>query len=124
VAQEKRIETNIPIVDLFPAGSTRSAEPERKEAVVDLSGGSSSFVLLVQGSDPDSLWSSYEIVIWTSEGRERWRSRDLRQNEFGSFNLSFPSNFLEDGHYILTLYGVNSGEREEIGESRFSVRHE
>jgi len=72
--------------------------------------------------EPAEQYSSYQVVLQTAEGQNVYRSSTPR----GSLSnklivLTFPSNMLHQGDYILRLNGRSADATEEVEAYFFSV---
>ena len=99
---------NAPILDLYPAGSTRGEGPGDAQPVP----ADARDILLVLHPPGRSRFEEHGVEIVDAGGREVWRSdRGLVLNSDGSFTLSLPRDLLG---LRLRLVGIDPGGGREL----------
>ena len=98
---------NAPILDLYPAGSTRGEGGNDIQSVP----ADARDVLLVLHTPGRSRFEDHGVVIVDAGGHEVWKKDGLVLNSDGSFTLELPRDHL--GHR-LRLVGVDPGGGREL----------
>jgi hypothetical protein len=98
---------NAPILDLYPAGSTRGPRSETP-AVQTVPPDARLFtVVLNQAGRP--AFQDYELQIVDAEGDEVRRDGGLKPNPYGSFSVTLSRDLLGPGDFRVRLVGIDSG---------------
>jgi hypothetical protein len=112
LAALSRPQTNAAIIDLFPAGVTRSEEGETPPAV-ELPADAGHLTLVVN-LPPAPGFASYEAEIVDAEGHTEWSGGGLTRSRFDTLRLGLPRDFLAPGDYALRVLGDDGDERREV----------
>ena len=111
-----RAQTNTPV---FVLAASRRGEAGSNEIITD---GSKRWLMISLELEGDTGHETYRATI-TSDGRPFWRSGALRPNQYNALTMSFRSDSLPPGQYILTLEGVSkTGETKAVANYPFRVR--
>jgi len=118
IAELSRPQPNAAIVDLFPAGATRSEEAAPTVAELPADAG---HLTLVVNLPPAPGAASYEAEIVDSEGHTAWSGGGLTRSRFDTLRLGLPRGFLAPGDYALRVLGGDGDERREVATYRLRV---
>lgn len=91
---------NAPILDLYPAGSTRGEGPGLQAVPPD----ARLFTVVLNPAGRPEV-QDYEVEIVNAEGDEVWRAGGLEPNPYGSFSLTLSRDLLEPGDFRVRLVG-------------------
>ena len=106
-------EVNIPSFELPPPIVLRGAgEPAGLQVRIARE---SSFILALH-CDARSSFSSYDLSIRNSSGREVWRVQNTKPDAY-QFNISVPGTFLKSGKYRVTLWCYYQNQAERVLDS-------
>ncbi len=95
---------NAPILDLYPAGSTRGEGPAVQTVPPD-----ARLFTVVLNPAGRPAFEGYELQIVDSEGKEIRRDGGLKPNAYGSFSVTLPRELLGPGDFRARLVGIDSG---------------
>ena len=94
---------NAPILDLYPAGSTRGEGP----AVQTVPPEARLFTVILNPAGRPAF-ERYELEILNAGGVVR-RDGGLKPNPYGSFSVTLPKDLLGSGDFRVRLVGIDSG---------------
>ncbi|HEY7544688.1 MAG TPA: hypothetical protein VID27_07390, partial [Blastocatellia bacterium] len=115
LSDDSRAQTNTPV---FVLAASRRGEADTNEVVTD---GSKRWLLISLELEGDTGHETYRATI-TSDVRPSWRSGPLRPNQYNALTMSFRSDALPPGQYLLTLEGVSkTGETKAVANYPFRV---
>ncbi|HWM92510.1 MAG TPA: zf-HC2 domain-containing protein [Thermoanaerobaculia bacterium] len=109
---------NAPILDLYPAGSTRGAGPGLQIVPAD-----ARLFTVVLNTVGRPAFQEYEVEIVDGGGDEVWRDGGLKPNQYGSFSLTLSRDLLGPGEFRVRLVGVDPGGGREMVEE-YAIRVE
>lgn len=95
---------NAPILDLYPAGSTRG-----EGAAVQTVPPDARLFTVVLSPAGRPAFEEYELEIVDAEGREIRRDGGLKPNSYGSFSATLSRDLLGPGDFRVRLVGIDSG---------------
>lgn len=102
---------NAPILDLYPAGSTRGGGA----AVQTVPPDARLFTLVLNPAGRGPAFEEYELEIL--EGQEVvLQEGGLKPNPFGSFSVTLSRDLLGPGDFRVRLVGIGSGQRQTVEE--------
>ncbi len=70
----------------------------------------------------ESEYARYGLTMTDSAGKIFWQEDGVRKDEEGRFKLLIGREFLADGEYVLTIYGLAGGQRHRVLQHRFRIR--
>lgn len=94
---------NAPVLDLYPAGSTRGEGP----AVQTVPPEARLFTVILNPAGRPAF-ETYELEILDAGGVVR-RDGGLKPNPYGSFSVTLPKDLLGAGDFRVRLVGIDSG---------------
>jgi len=103
-AAERQSETPVFALSLIRGGGPDPSQPVNR---ITLPPQSKSIILLLE-LEPDPDLHSYRVAISTTDSRSIWTKDGLKPNSKNALALSFNSNLLKPGDYLLTLEGITS----------------
>lgn len=113
--RDSRSQTNTPV---FALAAARRGEADSNEIITDES---QKWLLISLDLEGDAEHETYRATI-ESRGRRFWRADDLRPNQYNALTISFRSDSLPSGQYLLTLEGISkTGEMKAIANYPFRV---
>ncbi|HEX5714846.1 MAG TPA: zf-HC2 domain-containing protein [Thermoanaerobaculia bacterium] len=95
---------NAPILDLYPAGSTRGENPAVQTVPPD-----ARLFTVVLNPAGRPAFQEYELQIVDAEGKEIRRDGGLKPNPYGSFSVTLSRDLLGAGDFRVRLVGIDSG---------------
>jgi hypothetical protein len=95
---------NAPVLDLYPAGSTRGEGPAFQTVPPE----ARLFTVILNPADRPAF-DTYELEILDSSGGVVWRDGGLKPNPYGSFSVTLPRDLLGTGDFRVRLVGIDSG---------------
>ena len=95
---------NAPILDLYPAGSTRGEGTAVQTVPPD-----ARLFTVVLNPAGRSAFAEYELQIVDAEGGEIRRDGGLQPNPYGSFSATLSRDLLGPGDFRVRLVGIDSG---------------
>ena len=95
---------NAPILDLYPAGSTRG----EGQAVQTVPPDARLFTVVLNPAGRPAF-EEYELQIVDTEGKEIRRDGGLKPNSYGSFSVTLSRDLLGPGDFRVRLVGIDSG---------------
>ena len=105
-------EANAPVLDLYPAGSTRGAGGAISPAVpLDFR-----FFTIILNPPGRADFEAYEVEILDAGGDVLRTQQGLEPNRFGSFSLTVPTEVLGAGDFRIRLVGIGPGGARQIVE--------
>ena len=105
-------EVNIPSFDLPPVVLRGEGDPAGLRVRIARE---SSFILALH-CDAKSSFSSYDLSMRNSSGREVWRVQNTKPDAY-KFNISVPGTFLQPGKYRVTLWCYYQNQAERVLDS-------
>jgi hypothetical protein len=103
---------NAPILDLYPAGSTRGEGLAIQTVPPDVR-----LFTVVLNPAGRQAFEEYELQIVNAEGDEVRRDRGLEPNPYGSFSATLSRDLLGPGDFRVRLVGIDpGGGRQTVGE--------
>lgn len=112
---DSRSQINTPV---FVLAAARRGQADSNEIVTDES---QKWLLISLDLEGDAEQETYRATI-QSRGRRFWRAGDLRPNQYNALTISFRSDSLPSGQYLLTLEGISkTGEMKAIANYPFRV---
>jgi len=117
----RRPELNLPIVDLVPRSSVRSAGAIAR--TIDLPA-SAKMIAIVLGTSGPHPHPDYAVEIVDSRGQVTWSGNGLRKSQYGTFTLVLPRAALPENEVHLRVFGILEGRRDLVEEytARFRFR--
>ncbi len=70
----------------------------------------------------ESEYATYGLTMTDSAGKIFWQEDGLRKDEEGRFKVLIGREFLADGDYVLTIYGLAGGQRHRVLQHWFRIR--
>ena len=95
---------NAPILDLYPAGSTRGESPAVQTVPPD-----ARLFTVVLNPAGRPAFQEYELQIVDAEGKEIRRDGGLKPNPYGSFSVTLSRDLLGSGDFRVRLVGIDPG---------------
>lgn len=95
---------NAPILDLYPAGSTRGESAAVQTVPTD-----ARLFTVVLNLAGRPAFEEYELQIVDAEGKEIRRDGGLKPNSYGSFSATLSTDLLGPGDFRVRLVGIDSG---------------
>jgi hypothetical protein len=95
---------NAPILDLYPAGSTRGESPAVQTVPPD-----ARLFTVVLNPAGRPAFQEYELQIVDAGGKEIRRDGGLKPNPYGSFSVTLSRDLLGHGDFRIRLVGIDSG---------------
>lgn len=95
---------NAPILDLYPAGSTRGEGAGVQTVPPD-----ARLFTVVLSPVGRPAFEEYELQIVDAEGDEVRRDGGLKPNPYGSFTVTLSRDLLGPGNFRVRLVGIDSG---------------
>lgn len=106
---------NVPIIELQTARGGEPRSDSTKE--LNLSSSPSRFVISLPLEGAGG-YKDYRLTI-LSHGREIWKRRGLKRNQYNSLTASFNSTFFRNGDYVLTVEGIAGDGRASVVGQHF-----
>jgi len=121
VKELSRPQPNAPVLDLYPAGSTRG---EGGPAVQSVPPDIRLFTIILNPPGRAGF-EAYEVEILDVERDVVRSERGLKPNRFGSFSLTVPRDVLGAGDFRIRLVGIGpEGARQTVEEYALRIEGE
>jgi hypothetical protein len=112
---------NAPVLDLYPAGSTRGEGGPAVQAVSP----DVRFFTVILNPPGRTDFGAYEVEILDAGGAVVRSERGLEPNRFGSFSLTIPREVLGAGDFRFRLMGIGpGGARQRVEEYALRIEGE
>ncbi|HYN21517.1 MAG TPA: zf-HC2 domain-containing protein [Thermoanaerobaculia bacterium] len=112
---------NAPVLDLYPAGSTRGEGGPAVQAVPS----DVRLFTIILNPPGRTQFEAYEVEILDVEGNVVRSERGLEPNRFGSFSLTVPRDVLGAGDFRIRLVGIGpEGARQALEEYALRIEGE
>jgi len=109
---------DIAFATLSPEGnSAERGEPE----LVPLAPWADGLYLLLSLGDLQEF-PAYRLSLLDAGSRPRWTTREVHRSQDGTFRVEIPRSYLEDGGYLLELFGTDSRGDTPLATYRFEVQ--
>jgi hypothetical protein len=70
----------------------------------------------------ESEYATYGWAIADRAGKRVWQEERIRKDEEGQVRLLIGREFLPDGEYTLTIYGLRGAKKQQVSQHRFRIR--
>ena len=116
LARNREPQPNAPIVMLEAVRSSRD-----KVNQLNLPATAGSAILWID-VESGNRFDSFRLQILVSNNRLVETIAGAKPNSYGALVVNVPTKSLQNGKYVVKLYGVKSGQRELVGEYNLQVR--
>lgn len=111
---------NASVFDVFPEGVVQRSG-SRLTNQVAVPAQTSEFTLVLNGEGVPKH-PRYTVEIAHDRGEVLWRGEGLRQDGFGNFFIRVHQSFMNEGAYLLKLYGDSSQGVKPVATYRLNIR--
>lgn len=121
ISQLRSPQPNALLFDLFSRAWVERSGGESAIAEITVPREARSYVLILSG-EGQRRPGEYSLEITDEEGKSLWRGEGLRQDVQGNFVITLERAFLNDGQYLLVLYGKRGDQPVRLAEYPVRVK--
>lgn len=118
-SQAPQPQANVVVLDVFPTSVNRSESANENQLVIPRNSQSATLIL---NSASNKQFPRYSIELLNANGRVVWRSENLRRYSANDFTINLPTNLLQNGGYVINIYGIENGNKTKTESYQIRIK--
>lgn len=114
-------QANVVALDVFPTSVYRSDSANENQLNIPRNAQSATLIL---NSASSAQFPRYAIELVNANGTKIWQNNNLKRYSANDFTINLPANLLQNGGYIINIYGIENGKQTKTESYQIRINRE
>jgi hypothetical protein len=114
-------QANVVALDVFPTSIYRSESANENQLNIPRNANSATLILNLAST---AQFPRYSIELINANGAKVWQNNNLKRYSANDFTINLPAHLLQNGGYIINIYGIENGKRTKTESYQIKINRE